>query len=160
MILIIYPQLTNPQQAHQEFVKARMNGVDRTNDPRYSLLPPGKGQSSKGDKQQNLASFTSVHSVHRISHGSLSKTAKIIIIAVAAVVLIIAALLVFFLFRCISRRNNRRRVARFGFKGVDSRQAPQVYQPLSAPAPQAHPGYNDPKSFGGYGYYGSGPATQ
>jgi hypothetical protein len=139
-----------------------MNGVDRTRDSKYSLLPPGKGQSSKGDNQQNLATFGSVHSAHRLSssssHSALSKTA-IIVIVVAAVLLIVGIFCIFFLVRCISRRNNRRRVQRFGFKGVETAPS-QVYQPLSVPAPQGHPGYNDPKSFGGYGYYGSGTVTQ
>jgi len=37
---------TDPTQAHQDFVKARLNGVDSTGDSQYALLPAGQGQKS------------------------------------------------------------------------------------------------------------------
>jgi len=141
---------TNPSRAHQEFVKARMNGVDRTKDSRYALLPSGKGQDSKGDKQNNLASYTYVHSSHPVHHVLLSSTTRIIIISVVAAVLLILGLMFFFVCRCYTNRRNRNRLQRFGLKGVETKQA---YRPLEVPAPQAHPVASDPKS---YGYYGSG----
>lgn len=144
-------QTTNPSRAHQEFVKARMNGVDRTKDSRYALLPADRGQSSKGDTQNNLASFTYVHSAHPIRHG-LSSTVRIIIIAVGAAVVLALALFFFFVCRCIMNRRNKNRLQKFGLKGAETR---QVYHPLGAPAPQAHPVASDLKS---YGYYGSGTA--
>lgn len=37
---------TDPAQAHQDFVNARLGGVDTTGSSQYSLLPPGKGKTS------------------------------------------------------------------------------------------------------------------
>jgi len=147
--------LTNPNEAHQEFVKSRMNGVDRTKDSKYALLPAGKGKTSKGDKQQNLASLTSVHSVHRVSTGSgLSTTTKIIIAAVAGSVLLIALISIFVI---LHQQKKRRR--RFGFKPMGTVPL-QPYQSLTAAAPQAHPAAYEPTNQpGGYGYYGSGPGN-
>lgn len=44
---------TNPSQAHQEFVAARMNGVDQTGDPKFQLL--ATGQSSPVPARERVA---------------------------------------------------------------------------------------------------------
>ena len=129
-----------------------MNGVDRTNDSRYSLLPANDSQSSKGDNENNLANFNTIHSVHPTSHRGISSTLRFVIIGVGVAVVLAIALAAFLLCKCITSRRNKRRMASFGLKGVETR---QVYYPLNVPAPQAHPTAHDPKS---YGYYGSGTA--
>jgi hypothetical protein len=50
--------LTDPQTAHDDFVKARMDGVDQTGDAKYALLPASQGQSSpesSAEKKAHLA---------------------------------------------------------------------------------------------------------
>lgn len=53
--------LTSPVQAHQEFVKVRLNGVDTTGDPQYKLLAHGKSSPvPKGERVQHLEGFVSM----------------------------------------------------------------------------------------------------
>lgn len=67
--------LTDPVQAHQEFVKARLGGVDTTGDPQYKLLAHGKSSPvSKGERVQHLEGLVRIlFSVPRLpSHSCLS----------------------------------------------------------------------------------------
>jgi len=119
--------LTDETDAHNDFVNARLGGVDNTTDPQYALVPPEDAQFSPS--RINIATPTAESTWDKIKHILI-----IVGIVVGGVVVLGILLCVLSCAGIISCCCGGRRRS-VGFKGQETR---QVYQPLNYPAPSDH----------------------
>jgi hypothetical protein len=120
-------QLTDDTDAHNDFVKARLDGVDTTNDPKYALVPPENAQFSPN--RINI----SKHNVET-TWDRIKRILIIVGIVLGGVIVLGLLLCVLSCAGVISCCCGGRRRKNVGFRGQETRQ----YQPLNYPAPMNH----------------------
>lgn len=155
-------QLTDPGQAHQDFVSTRLNNVDTTSDPQYALLPASEQQSSGTGSPANPDPSNEMTKTKNKITSAGKKIGKVVLIAiVAGAALLLITLLVCFFVCCRKRGGKNQRMmsglgmSGVGFKGTEVPMPPNqpgmgmggTYAPISYPAPQSHA-----PQYGGYGY--------
>ena len=147
--------ITSPVQAHQEFVKARLNGVDTTGDSQYKLLSHGKSSPvPKGERVQHLEGFVSVprsfFNTEHSSHVVLSPPSKAFrnrYKIAAGGIAVFVVLVGIIIFSALRRRRATRRARGLGY-GDKGGIVPLGSTSSLAPggSPDAYRSVSDPRS--------------
>jgi len=120
--------LTDETDAHNDFVTARLGGVDTTSEAQYALVPPEQAKFSPS--RVNITKQNVQTTWDKVKHILI-----IVAIVVGGVIVLGILLCVLSCAGIITCCCGGRRRKSYGFKGQETR---QVYQPLNYPAPSSH----------------------
>lgn len=120
--------ITNKQAAHDDFVKVRMGGVDKTGDSAHALLPADQGQSSPVSSAEKKKMY---------EEKILSRWPYIFVGCLAFVLIVIGLII----WRCCVRRKRARATAK-NAKKLNINTSSSVYVESSYPDFGAHHGGN------------------